>query len=393
MKKNRSKIIRNKLLVRKILPNILLVLFNWFLRSRKSDSAVALKKNSKILICNNAHLGDIVLSTAILPEIKKQYPGCSIFLLTGSWSEKIIKDNILVNGTIIYDHWKLNRNPVSILKKIKRHVFTFSTALKQLKKAKFDVAIDLNFNFPNAIVLCFRAHIPVRIAFTSGGFGNLLTHPLEWKEKPQHVIDYYLELLHLADPGFAVNSHGLKPFLVNKVNPAHEKLPDYETLGIKKNNYLIFHMGSGLARKEWNLENWIELKEVFKRNGKKIVFTGQGEREQILIEQVMQPDSENCVNLCNKLSLTGFIDLVKHAGYLFCVDSLAGHIASAFDIPTVIIGNGINATALWRPNAITSDYIVKKLPCLPCYTGCAEMNCIKDITTLDILAAIKIIVD
>lgn len=351
-------------------------------------------KTDKILLSNIAHMGDLVIATKMLPVLKANFPKSKIGFICGSWAETVLKSNPMIDHIYILDHWKINRTKCFIYKKIWGYLKTKRRVLRELKLEKWDIAIDLYYYFPNTIPLLWQAKIPVRIGYISGGFGKLLTHPHIWKNEYKHMSVYNLDLLKTLfnKINFSNNENRLPSLSYDKIEKLKEKMQNVE-------NYTVFHVGSDNQDKEWSLNNWRELAKTLTHEGKTIVFTGRGERENALISSIITQitlDSPlDALNLCNKLSFDEFVFVISKAKMLISIDSVGIHIAAAFNIPTIVLFCGINNKAhIIDPSSPTIS-ITKELPCTPCHNkrGCKDMSCIKDIKVEEVISAIKILQD
>ena len=122
----------------------------------------------RILVCNNAHLGDLVNATAILAPLRKLFPTAQIGFLTSSWSVQVIKSNPEVSYIHTFDHFLLNRSDLTLPRKIKEHITTARRAVRQLRALRYEVGIDTYHFIQNSIPLLWIARIPVRIGYSSG---------------------------------------------------------------------------------------------------------------------------------------------------------------------------------------------------------------------------------
>lgn len=331
----------------------------------------------KILLANIAHIGDVIIATSIVKLIKSIKPDADIGFLIGTWAKSILQNNSKLQHIHYFDHWYLNRSNASLWTKIKRHFQTKKIALKEIKQIKYDVAVDLYAYFPNAIFLLWQSKIPVRVGYSSGGFGPLLTHQVIWQQLDQHIAYYHLKLLQQIFPDLSNNTK-LKSEIFRDTNIDIAKiLPN----GVKAGSYVIFHPGSGSALKNWSLDRWIELKERLLREGNYLFFTGLGQNEEDMIDHIII-SSPNCVNLCNKLSWQGLVEIIAQAKCLIAVDTSVLHVAAAFDVPCVGIYSGMSNYYQWQPLSTKSRVVTCKVACSPCYNGhgCEEMSCIKDIS-------------
>lgn len=342
---------------------------------------------NKILISNIAHLGDLLLSTSVLTLIKKKFPNCKIGFICSSASKELIENHPLIDKIFTLDHWKLNRSKSSFFKKFTKYLKTRSKALKEIKNEKYDIAIDLYFYFPNSIYLFWKANIPIRIGYTSAGFGNFLTHKIDWQNQNKHITLYHVDLLKF-----------LKVDLIEK----EKKYLDLDlSLFLSKNikidlpnNYIIFHIGAGDNKKKWELNKWKTLSDWFLKKGKTIIFTGRGDEEENEIQEIIK-DKQNCISLCNKLSLVETMYVIRNSKLVICVDSLILHISTALNKPTITIYCGINNHHHWVMKKDNVFPIIKSLECTPCFNknGCDSMDCLNKIDVNEITKLSETIVE
>ena len=58
----------------------------------------------KILVFRPDQLGDVLLSTPVFENLKKNYPESVIISLTGSWTKNILENNPYIDKKIFYDY-------------------------------------------------------------------------------------------------------------------------------------------------------------------------------------------------------------------------------------------------------------------------------------------------
>ncbi len=350
--------------------------FTWPLK-RKSKKKFGLQNPpQKILLSNLGHLGDVVIATSVLPVLKKAFPEAEIGFLVSSYSQQVVKEHPLINRIYLLDHWKLNREKISLLQKIKKYWSMKRKALKEIKQDKYDLAIDLYFYFPNSIPLLWKAKIPQRIGFQSGGFKNLLTDFCPFENKNHYVSQYYLDLLKkIAVP--SVYFSYLKVCLKKPQVDCDKMLP----LEFWKKGFLILHMGAGSELKKWPQEKWHKLAGRLIDQGYLLAFTGKGKEEKAAIFNITKNFSQT-VNLCDQLDFEKLQFLVKNSLAVICSDSLVSHLAGAYNVPAVILFAGLNNYHHWTPQDTFAKPLVKQVACLPCFAkkGCSKMNGKKNMT-------------
>lgn len=352
---------------------------------RNQDDIKFPENVQNILISNIGHLGDVVLTTSMLPFLKNIYPNAKIGILVGSWSREIVEDHLFIDYIHIIDHWKINRAPKILIYKVVTYLQTWIKSIRQVRKIQYDLAIDFYPFFPNTIFFLLFSNIDKRLGYASGGFGSLLTDSLEWKHEKKHITSFFFDLLKLCE-------NNLESYACFR--PYIEYAEEIRCERLVPKNYAIFHIGAGADQKKWPLHKWSELLKQVKEQGIMVLCTGKGVKEYQDIENLVSLN-DHAINMCDKVSIKELICLVRNAHYVITVDSFVAHLAYGFEIPTVVIYSGINPIYLWGPPVGHIRSIFKDLSCSPCSrkNGCANMVCIKSITPIDVLHALSSVVD
>lgn len=333
----------------------------------------------RLLISDIAHLGDLVVATSILPVIKSAFPECQIGFLVGSWARPVLQNHALVDHIHILDHWVANRDALSRQDKMRRYRQTRRQALREVKAAKYDAALELFWNFPNTLPFLWQARIPTRIGYGSGGFGPLATHCLDFDERLLHAAQRHLALaktLGATETDLARAAPILPPVSDEDAATLDQALV---SAGPGGKEYVVFHVGAGGTLKVWPALKWRALAEQFVEAGTRLVFTGAGDKDQALIDEITE-NLSGCVNLCDRLNWGAFVAAIKRARLLVCVDTVAGHIAGATQTPCAVLMTGQNPY-LWHPLGQRHQILMRPVPCAPCHRGlgCADMECLRDV--------------
>lgn len=327
----------------------------------------------KILVCNIANLGDVVISTAALRAIKRKYPDAKIGFLAASKSETAAKNHPLIDFVHVFDHWYQKPS----LRAIVTHLKTERRALREIRAHSYDAAIDLHPYFPNAVPLLYNTRIPVRIGYSSGGFSPLLTHSYPFADPGRYIGHAFLRLL----TPFGVRSEFETP------------LPFYPIArkdSIVAEPYIVIHMGTSSPLKEWPVELWKELVRRLSGLGHRLVFTGQGEKEARAVKSVCSAATTG-IDLTNRLNWIEFSQVIQQAKLLISVDSASIHLAAAASVPTVALFCGIADLRMWLPPYSRAKGMIESVPCAPCFNkrGCDSMACIRQISIDAVLETAK----
>ena len=378
--------LRGKYLVRNVTANRCLCALDALLSLlfRRGPGRPAVDRSRRILLANGAHLGDVLLSTAVLPVLKAAFPDAEIGFLIGSWARDVLAGHPLVTRLHLFDHWKLNRANVPLRRKAAAHLATRAAALREIRQSKYEVAIDLYYYFPNSIPLLWQASVPTRVGYTSAGFGPLLTHALDWHNRDWHVIEYQAELLRFLSPGAAAGDFRalLSPAASADALPSRDgRTP--------AGAYVVLHPGAGAAQRVWPEECWRGLAEKLVEHGHRLVFTGNGEGEKRTIGRISE-GMAGCVNLCGRLTWREFVAVIREASLVVGVESVVGHVAAAVETPYVAIYGGVTHPAHWRPRGGKGRVLSHPVPCAPCYRsgGCDGMECVRGVEVESVLGAI-----
>ena len=142
---------------------------------RRSNQWSDAKPPNRILVIEPWNLGDVVLSTPMLAEMRSRYPLARISLLAKEQATELLKESPLVDEIISFDlPWTAQRNKYPIRLRTLREM---TSLVKRLRAARFDATIDSRMDIrSNLIAAMTRA--PLRIGYDVGGGGWLLTNAL-----------------------------------------------------------------------------------------------------------------------------------------------------------------------------------------------------------------------
>jgi heptosyltransferase-3 len=90
-----------------------------------------LNTSPRILIVRPDRIGDVVLSTPLPREIKRNFPGSFVAVLLRKYTEAVYLNNPNVDEIIIYDKV---RGPLSLSGKLRKHKFDYSLTLLPTEK-------------------------------------------------------------------------------------------------------------------------------------------------------------------------------------------------------------------------------------------------------------------
>jgi ADP-heptose:LPS heptosyltransferase len=313
----------------------------------------------KILIIRFSSIGDIVLTTPVIRNIRKQVPEAEIHYCTKNSFKGILENNPYVSK-------------VHVLKD------SFSDLISDLKKENFDFVVDLHNNLRSW-------RIKMGLGKPSATFNKLnirkwLYVNLKWNTLPDvHIVERYMEA---AMPlGVENDFLGLDYFIPSTDEISLETLPETHQQG-----YIAFAIGGQYFTKRLPEEKIIEFCE--KINSPIVLLGGKEDVEAgKKIEAHFSGKGNNMIyNGCGLYTLNQSASLVKKSKMVFTHDTGLMHIAAAFKKEIYIIwGNTTPSLGMYPYLTKYHNIENNDLSCRPCskigYTDCPKghFKCMVDL--------------
>lgn len=344
----------------------------------------------RLLICNGAHLGDIVTVLSVIPAVRANYPDAEIGLVIGSWTLPLVEGHPDIAHIHTVDAWmRHNRAPIAKWRKLRQYLTTRRKALRAIRAVGYDCAVDTYFYGEHSQVLMWQAGIPVRVAYDRRGFPALLTHSVPWRDQDRHVADYHLELLRKL-PGSWPRAITQYVLPASSKEAAATVTTTLDDLGVALGSYIVIHPGTGAVTREWPRTSWAQLITTLESADVRLVLTGVGARE-CETTNWLAHEAPSAINLAGQLSFSEFRALLAEAKAVVGVESLAVHLAAAAGVPTVAIWSGITRPAQWAPLGDNVHVVRSPLDCAPCLrpNGCSSMACLNGLAVPTVAAAVQ----
>lgn len=285
-------------------------LLGLFSKKRKFPDIV-----KEIAVINLASIGDSVLMSAIIADIKHRYPSGNLVAFVGGTNFELVK---LIEGVNRIERITL-KNPVSSLLKVRKH-------------KPVDLFIDFG-QWPriNAIYSFFiRAKYKIGFKKT-GQFRHYV-----YDKTIEHSDDIH-ELNNFRNLIASFYSNALHNPKINII--CNEKAKDFIN---KSKRYCIIHAWSGGLRadlKQWPNQRWGELIGRIKDDFDFIFITGStkdiANSEKIL--NLVKAHTHNVYNIAGLYSLNEMICIINHAALLITIDTGIAHIAAALNKTQICI--------------------------------------------------------
>ena len=285
----------------------------------------------RILVIEPWNIGDVVLATPMLAQLRVRFPGAKISLLAKSYARELLDGSGLVDELIVCDlPWTAQKNKYRFTPRVLRQM---RDLVALLRRRRFDVAFDARMDI-RANLLAALSGARHRVGYDIGGGGWLLTETLADNRDATHKIDDWLSLLGFLEADTSSSKSGdqavKQPKLVvgeAERSAARVKL-DAVTGGTGPT--IGYHPGGSHPGKRWPRDHFEQLVRELSCTvgGRHVVFLGpEDDTPNDLPEEVavVRP------------SIRELMALVTQCDVFVCNDSGPMHIADALDIPLVAI--------------------------------------------------------
>nr|BBH94878.1 glycosyl transferase [Thermogemmatispora argillosa] len=336
--------------MREVLRRVLLLLIyalglpgSWLARRRARQCPF---EAPRLLLLRPDHLGDLVLTTPALTALKEHCPQAEVTLFVGPWSEAIVRRHPAVARVLTCAFPGFRRTAQGAL----GPYWLLLRLAWQLRRERFDLAINLRPDFWWGAALLYLAAIPLRVGYALSPGKPFLTHALPFPEGEHstrsslRLVSAALELLGQAPLAEPLTPERY-PLLFEPV--AHEEERAASLLAevglTDETPFAVIHPGSGAAVKLWRPEGWATCAVTLQRRyGLRLVFTGTFQEQPLLdaiatlVRQQLWPGEAPPVLLFS-LSVGELAAVLRRARLVLGVDSGPLHVAVSQGTPTVAL--------------------------------------------------------
>jgi len=305
----------------------------------------------KILIIQNAFIGDVILATAVLEKLHHTYPAAKIDFMIRKGNEGLLIDHPYLHELIVWD------------KSSRKYSNLFRIAA-QVRASGYEYVINLH-------------------RFGSSGFVTALSkgkHTFGFDKNPFSFL-FSRKVKH--DIGRGKHEVERNQDLINEITDTHSARPklypsktNFEAVArySKPTNaeavipYVCIAPTSVWFTKQYPKEKWVELIDAAKNKDLKIYLLG-GPGDFAACEALKLACKHQSVqNLAGKLTLLDSAALMKDATMNYVNDSAPMHMASAMNAPVTAIFCSTIPAFGFGPLSDNSKIVETKvkLDCRPC---------------------------
>jgi heptosyltransferase-2 len=335
----------------------------WFICVLKFVSGMP----QKLLIIQTAFIGDVVLATALIENIRTEFPDATIDFLLRKGNENLLLGHPHLRKVLI---WVKKEKKIANLLKL----------LRVIRKEKYDRVINVQRYAATGLLTAF-SRAKDRVGFDKNPLSFLFTRKVSHSFDADHEIERNHRLIE-----HFVNGGVMKP----KLYPSGA---DYETIvQCVATPFITISPASVWFTKQYPPLKWAAF--INQVPDHYTIYLLGGREDRSLGEAIIQmTTSKSPVNLCGELSYLQSAELMKHARMNYVNDSAPMHFASAVNAPVTAVYCSTVPSFGYGPLSDISFIVEKQGPlyCRPCglhgYSACPEghFKCANDIRDQQLL--------
>lgn len=331
----------------------------------------------RILVIRFHAIGDVLLTTPILDELRRRFDPCRLAMLTDLPSGEILQGHPALDELMIYNLQKGKQKLT--FSDIARHW----KLLRLIRSRKFDLAINLHPSVRGGMAVWLsgaRCRVGLHSRKQKTFYYNI--HVPD-RSGIVYRVDYMMDALRAIgiDAKPSLPTIGLSDEERESVRPY---IPEGE------GPLVALHSGRADTRKRWIDERFAELSDALvSKYGARTVFIGDP-TDAKLVSDIMSKTRQPCSSVAGKLGLKQLGAFLEKADLLIGIDSAPIHIASAVGTPSIALFGWSNPGE-WNPPGARHIAIKKPLSdhkCNPphcCAPGSSP--CMRNIEVEDVLDA------
>jgi heptosyltransferase-2 len=335
----------------------------------------------RLLVAQTGFLGDVVLTTPLIAELRRRLSPESLTVLTTPQARPLLEN-----------HPAIDRVLVDAKRVTGKGMFGLIQTAQRLRRERFTLAAAAHKSMRTALLLAL-AGIPRRVGFRQSP-GWFLYHRTAMRETDRHEVERILCLMRAFD--VEPESCDRRPFVAYGA-PARDKARALlDAVGINEQEPLfVVCPGSVWPTKRWTVAGFAALVQRLDRDYGKVLICG-GPEDAPIAQAVHEQSGAHGVNVVGRADLQTFMALIDHARVVVSNDSAPMHIAVARHIPVVAIFCATTPSLGYGPYSERAVVVEKKdLFCRPCSrhgtVSCPRGTeaCMKLITMNEVLAGVE----
>lgn len=305
----------------------------------------------RVLIIRLSAIGDVILSSGMVPVLRSAWPEAQIFWLTEDVNANLLSANAELEKLYVLPrgHWRRLWKAGRLLA-LFREVSAF---IKVLRAAEFDMVLDIQGLLKSGL-LAWSSGAPVRVGLGSKEGSQYLMTRVVSRAVVSHLPGKEYRAL-CQSMALAIKNYRLNVAVADAARH-HAKTMLAET-GVSK-PFAVFCPFTTRPQKHWFDDHWIALAQRFRAElGLNVVFLG-GPGDVDAANHLAE--AAGVLSLAGKTSLAEVATIIEDARILVGVDTGLTHLGLAMSTPSLALfgstrpyleTESVHAQVLYEPRA------------------------------------------
>ncbi len=333
----------------------------------------------KILIIKLRAIGDVILSTIVIRNLRLAFPDAQIDFLTEKPSKDILEGNPDINKVLVFDGKKQNGFGL----------------IWNVRNRNYDLVIDL-FGNPRSALVTYFSGAKYRVGYRFGWREKCYNIIVEPRGGEVHNTEFNLDAIRAL--GFRISDFGFRIAVDEESHSFAERF--FKDEGLNNSFVVALNAAGGWYTKRWGIPKYAEFADMLVEqhqvqkgwvSTKILLLWGPGERDDA--ERLATLMTNKAV-LIPSSTLKQLAAILQRCSVMVTNDSGPMHIAAAMGRPTVAIFGPTNPM-LQGPFGSQSEIVRnERLGCLSCnYTKCPIGNpCMEELSVEEVYQGFKYLI-
>lgn len=321
----------------------------------------------RILVIKLRAVGDVVLSSIVLNNIRAAFPSARLEVLTEPASESVVRSHPAVSGVLVFDAKRMSGLDL----------------IRSVRANRYDLIIDL-FGNPRTALVTWLSGATHRVGFRFRGRAYAYNHCAEPRGGEVHNTQFNLDAL--AHVGIPVEDRSVR------LHPSEEDRAYVEHFlndaGLHWKTLVAINTGGGWYTKRWGIDRFAALADrIAETTGWTIILPwGPGQKDEV---EDLRSRMKTAAFFPPPTTLLQLTALFERTAYVVSNDSGPMHIAAAAGSRVLGIF-GPTRPELQGPFGVQNATVRREgLECLGCnLTSCTIGNlCMTELSVDEVYAA------
>ncbi len=356
---------------------------------------------SSIVVVKPCCIGDVLMATAVVGQLRRAYPQARLAFAVGDWSRRVVEGNPLIDEIVPCGRVAAGA-PYGLR--------DYLGLVRRLRRGRYDLAVVLERSAVLSL-LPFLAGIPHRVGIDSGGRGFSLTIRVPWRGQ-RHEAELYLDTvralgLSIEEPRASFYPSDADRDWAARVRQGPEPGPHSSgAASAPRRVRVALHAGGGsnpgmvLTAKQWLPERFAELARRLLEAGAEVVLLGGSSDRPVSdrVRSILGSEGEPILDLTGATTLGQLGAVISSCDLFVGNDSGPTHLAAAVGTPVVAIF-GPSTPQMYGPLGPHTHVIYRPVECSPCFVNgsfarhCRHYRCQHAISVDDVWEAVVRLLD